>query len=304
MQMETSNKITCRKAAVFSDIHANYHAFAACYQHAVEHGADCFIFLGDYILDLADPQKTLDLVYEIQSKHPTVCLRGNRERYMLECKNGTASFQKGSKTGSLLYTYQQLRDRDFAFFDSLPIYDRIELNGIPFEIAHATKEEDRYYFEETDGKMDCVFPQMDANYMLTGHSHKQYIQHWGEKTIINPGSIGVPRRYGYLTQYAMLEFAGQGVDCALYQIPYDVKAMIHRQFESGLMEYAPYWAIGILYDVLTGEEYALKLLERVLEYADGDEAVIRDEQIWCQFAGEMGMKFTEKEIADAFASAL
>ena len=298
--MKENKSVACRRAAVFSDIHSNSYAFSACYHHAAEHGADCFIFLGDYISDLADPQKTLDLVYEIQSKYPTFCLRGNRERYMLECKNGIASFQKGSKTGSLLYTYQQLTDRDLAFFDSLPIYGRIELNGIPFEIAHAVRGDDRYYFEEKDGKMDCVFPQMETKYLLTGHSHKQYIQRCGQKTIINPGSIGVPRRYGYLTQYAMLEFTEQGVDCVLYQIPYDVKAMLHRQFESGLMEYAPYWSIGILYDVLTGEEYTLKLLEQVLEYAEGDEAVVHDEQIWHQFAAEMGMKFTEKEILESF----
>ena len=298
------NKINCRKAAIFSDIHSNYHAFAACYADALKNGADCFIFLGDYISDLADPQKSLDLVYEIQSKYPTVCLLGNRERYMLECKNGTSSFQKGSQTGSLLYTYQQLRPQDFAFLESLPSYDRIELNGIPFEIAHSVQKNDRYYFDETDGKMECVFSQMQTSFLLTGHSHKQYIQCKGEKTIINPGSVGVPRRHGYLTQYAILEFESASFQCIFHQIPYDAKAMIRRQFESGLMEYAPHWAIGILYDVLTGEEYVLKLLERVSEYADGDDTIIHDEQIWHQFASEMGMKFTQKEIEDAFASGL
>ncbi len=302
--MNKSNDILCHKAAVFSDIHANYHAFAACYQHALDNGADCFIFLGDYISDLADPQKTLDLVYEIQEKYPTFCLIGNRERYMLECKNGVAAFKMGSKTGSLLYTYSQLRQQDFVFMESLPIYQRIELNGIPFEIAHAVRQDDRYYFEETDGRMEKVFSQMRADYMLTGHSHKQYIQRSGKKTIINPGSIGIPRRHGHFTQYAMLEFEGGAVQCALYQLPYDAKAMIRRQFESGLMEYAPYWAIGILYDVLTGEEHTLKLLERVCQYAKGDEAVVHNEEIWKRFAGEMGMKFTEKEIVDLYESGL
>lgn len=302
--MNKSNKITCRKAAIFSDIHSNYYAFLACYQHALDNRADCFIFLGDYISDLADLQKTLDLVYEIQEKYPTVCLIGNRERYMLECKNGVAAFKMGSKTGSLLYTYSQLRQRDFVFMESLPNYQRIELNGILFEIAHAVREDDRYYFEEADGRMEKVFSQMQADYMLTGHSHKQYIQRSGKKTIINPGSIGVPRRYGYLTQYAMLEFEDQAVQCELYQLPYDAKAMIRRQFESGLMEYAPHWAIGILYDVLSGEEYTLKLLKRVSQHADGDETVMHDERIWRRFASEMDMKFTEKEIVDAFASVL
>lgn len=298
--MTEVNKIRCSKAAVFSDIHSNYHAFAACCQHALKQGADGFIFLGDYISDLAAPRDTLDLVYEIRSKYPTACLLGNRERYMLECKNGKASFQKGSKTGSLLYTFEQLRPQDFAFFESLPIYARMELNGIPLEIAHAVKNDDRYYFEEEDGKMDCVFPQMETSFLLTGHSHKQYRKQSAEKTIINPGSIGVPRRYGYLTQYAMLDFSDQEMACSLHQIPYDGKAMIHRQFESGLTEYAPYWAIGILYDVLTGEEYTLKLLERVLEFADGNEEIVHNEQIWRKVAAEMGLKFTEKEILGVF----
>ena len=70
------------KVAVFSDIHSNYHAFWACCQDALAQNAQHFIFLGDYVSDLADPRKTMDLVYVIQQKYPTVCLRGNRERYM------------------------------------------------------------------------------------------------------------------------------------------------------------------------------------------------------------------------------
>lgn len=56
------------KAAVLSDIHSNYHAFRACFQDAQMHGVDGFIFLGDYVSDLAEPEKTLDLLYEIRAK--------------------------------------------------------------------------------------------------------------------------------------------------------------------------------------------------------------------------------------------
>ena len=74
--------------ALLSDIHSNYYAFKACYEDTVKCGAEMFIFLGDYVSDLSEPQRTMDLVYEIQSKYPTVCLRGNREGYMLDCKSG------------------------------------------------------------------------------------------------------------------------------------------------------------------------------------------------------------------------
>ena len=69
--------------AVMSDIHSNHRAFKACYEDALRHGADRFVFLGDYVSDLAQTRETLDLLYEIRDRYPTVCLRWNRERYML-----------------------------------------------------------------------------------------------------------------------------------------------------------------------------------------------------------------------------
>ena len=63
---ETSSQTFCCKVAVFSDIHSNYHAFRACFEDAKRHGAEQFIFLGDYVSDLANPCQCLDLVYEIQ----------------------------------------------------------------------------------------------------------------------------------------------------------------------------------------------------------------------------------------------
>lgn len=55
------------RVVILSDIHSNYHEFKACYENAVKCGADSFIFLGDYISNLAEPQRTLDLGYGIQS---------------------------------------------------------------------------------------------------------------------------------------------------------------------------------------------------------------------------------------------
>lgn len=287
-----------RKTAVFSDIHSNYHALKACYEDAVRGGTDLFIFLGDYVSDLSDPQRVLDLVYEISGKYPAVCLRGNRERYMLDRAKENVQFTVGSKTGSLLYTYQQLREKDLDFFENLPIYAQIEINGIQFEIAHAAKEDDRFYFAGWDDPTEIMLERMECPYMLAGHSHKQFLRKSKGKTLLNPGSIGVPRDHGHLTQYAILEFRDNEVDFDLRQTTYDVRAMIHRQFQSGLMEMAPHWAISVLYDVITGEEYTMELLNQLYAYGDGDESSVYSEEIWHRIAVDMGMKFTEEEIVD------
>ena len=279
------------KVAVFSDIHSNYHAFWACCQDALAQNAQQFIFLGDYVSDLADPRKTMDLVYEIQQKYPTVCLRGNRERYMLECQDGISSFSRGSKSGSLLYTYEHLQQKDLAFFRNLRICDTIEIGGVKIEIAHATADDDRHYFDNAYGNTAAVFQTMQCNYLLTGHSHKQYVLHQNGKTIINPGSVGIPQGGTPNPKYAMLEIVDGNVSCTLREVTYDLTEVIHAQFTSGLVDYANGWAIGILYDIITGQEQVLKLLQRVQALNR-----VHDEAAWHQEAVLLGMKFTEQEI--------
>lgn len=291
VSMAAASGFDCSRIAVFSDIHSNYHALRACFEDASMQGADGFIFLGDYVSDLADPCETLDLVYEIRSRYPTVCLRGNRERYMLEHGDGTACFTKGSKTGSLLFTYEKLRQKDLNFFRSLPVCDKIEYHGIPLEIAHAFKDDDRCYFEPEDDKIPEIFDQMEADYLLTGHSHRQYIRKQEGKTIINPGSVGVPIGSGGLSQYALLEVRDGKVTCILRSVPYDIAATVGAQFESGLVSYAKYWALGVLQDVITGREHALRLLEQVSRTGN-----VYNEENWHAAAVRMELPLSEKEI--------
>ena len=281
--------------ALLSDIHSNYYAFKACYEDAVKCGAEMFIFLGDYVSDLSEPQRTMDLVYEIGSKYPTVCLRGNREGYMLDCESGRSSFIRGSKSGSLLFTYEHLRKKDLEFIRGLKISDTIEIEGVKFEIAHAAMDNDRFYFDSNDGHAADIFPQMKCAYLLTGHSHKQYIQHNAGKTIINPGSVGIPQGGTRNPKYALLDIVDGTVSCQFREVPYNMTDAIHSQFASGLVDCAKYWVIGVLYDVITGEEWVLKLLQCVEKTGD-----FANEEVWKSAALELGMKLTEQEILDAY----
>ena len=284
--------------ALLSDIHSNYYAFKACYEDAVKCGAEMFIFLGDYVSDLSEPQRTMDLVYEIQSKYPTVCLRGNSEGYMLDCESGRSSFTRGSKSGSLLFTYEHLRKKDLEFIRGLKIADTIEIEGVRMEIAHAAMDNDRYYFDSNDGRVAEIFPQMKCDYLLTGHSHKQYIQRNAGKTIINPGSVGIPQGGTRNPKYALLGIVNGNISCQLREVPYDMEDAIHSQFSSGLVDYAKYWAIGVLYDIITGEEWVLRLLRCVGQTDD-----FNNEEAWRTAAAGLGMQLTEQEVLEWYKNA-
>ena len=197
------------------------------------------------------------------------------------------------------YTYENLRQQDLDFFKGLKIYDTIEINGVMIEIAHAAMDNDRYYFDSTDGHAAEIFPKMKCDYMLTGHCHKQYILQRDDKTIINPGSVGMPHGESRNPKYALLDIIDGTVSCELREVPYDMAQAIHAQFANGLVEYANYWAIGVLYDILTGEEWVMTLLKSVLENGD-----VYDEADWHIEAEKMGMKFTEQELLEVYQKTL
>lgn len=287
------SKFSAKKVALMSDIHSNYLAFKACFEDALSCNAGSFVFLGDYVSDLPEPNKTMELVYDIRSNFPTVCLRGNRERYMTDCDNGNINYSKGSKSGSLLYTYEHLRKNDIEFFKTLNISEIIEINGVDIEIAHSTADNDRYYFDNEDGHIAYVLPQMKCSYLLTGHSHIQYVHKEGGKTIINPGSVGLPHFGTNSAKYALLDVSSEEISCTLREVPYDIEAVIHSQFSSGLVDYAKYWAIGILYDLITGKACVMELLKYV-EKTGGQY----DEEVWHKAACNLGMKLDERAIID------
>lgn len=285
----------CRRVAVLSDIHSNYHALAACYADALSRGVEGFILLGDYVSDLAEPRRTLDLVFKIIATHPTVALRGNRERYMLECRDGVTSFAPGSRTGSFYFTYTRLCAADLNFFASLPFSSTVNIGGVRAQISHSSPDSDRYYFDSEDARVYEVMNGMREGYLIAGHSHRQYTFSHGGKTVINPGSVGVPHNADSRADYALLDAADGNLVTTVRKVSYDIPAAIHSQFASGLVATARYWAIGILYDIITGGAVALDLLHTVRERGDAG-----DESLWDTVAAELGLKSTEAEMLDLY----
>lgn len=278
---------TCVKAAILSDIHSNFQAFRACVNDAMAENVDLFIFLGDYVSDLAQPREVLDLLYRIKENYPTICLRGNRERYMLQHDAGEMAFSEGSKSGSLLYTFQNLSREDLAFFAQLPIYKRVELNGVSFELAHAGKEDDRLYFDY-HSNLTPIFSDMADDFLLCGHCHRQYLAQKEGKTILNPGSVGVPLNGDRCACYALLQFESGKIQPILRQVDYDLAATVHVQFESGLAQMAPVWSIFVLNGMISGRDRTEELLNQV------DDPL--DECQWRQAAEKMGFKMSKEEI--------
>ena len=107
--------------AVLSDIHSNHIALEACIDYIEKRNINHLIFLGDYVSNCAYPQKTMELIYKLAQDKTCWFVRGNREELLVNHADGADDGWTipSTVTGSILYTYNELSEKDVQFFKEL-----------------------------------------------------------------------------------------------------------------------------------------------------------------------------------------
>lgn len=230
--------------AVLSDIHGNYVALVRCIEYALARDIDTFIFLGDYIGELAYPQKTMQVLYGLKEQCRCFFVRGNKENYWLNYKKsgwgGLTGF--ASTTGCLTYAYENLTERDLAFFAEMSHVDEVNIPGYPpITICHGSplnaKEEMKAGKENT-----CKIMEQEKNsIILCGHTHRRERFTYGGKTLINAGSVGISLEGDGKAQMVILRGNKSGWSPEFVSVEYDREMVIADLHTSGLSGRAPYW---------------------------------------------------------------
>lgn len=270
------------KIAAFSDIHSNSVAFSTCLSMAENIGFDACVLLGDFVSDCAYPDRTMELIEKIKNKYPTELIRGNREEYLLNHLHVPSDDWKyGSRTGSLLYTFENLSRESLLAFEGMPISKTVSFSGYPpFEIAHGSHKKSRASVLPGHEDTEEMFSDMKAPLALVGHTHRMFIMQRGDKTIANPGPVGVPSGNLPGASFLMMESAKGEWKCSLHRTQYDVDRVISEMDESGLTEKSKVWARGIKAMLRTGREYLLEALDIVKALSYENHLSMDDERLW------------------------
>ncbi len=278
------------KLAAFGDIHSNHIALEACFAEAEKHGADGLLFLGDYISDCACPQKTLALLRDMASRYRCWFIRGNREEYMIDHADGKSIWNDNSQHGSLLYTYENLTSDDIAWFRSLPIVRKVDIEGAPsFEICHGALWKSRAMLLPGHVDFEQALAQMETDLLLCAHTHKTFIAKQQGKTIVNGGSVGLPCTNKPGATFAMLELADGHWQPQLFHVSYDVEAVVQEFYDSGFMDQGRVWARAITKTLRTGQDYSIPCIEIANQYAQEHNLPYDHEESWEWAAEKLGI---------------
>ncbi len=212
------------KLLILSDIHGNLPALEAVLE--AERGFDAVAFCGDLVDYGPFPVESIAWL----RKHAEHAVRGNHDNALAFDKDCHCQMLSPEASLATRQWHRSLvSTADLEFLQSLPTLDFFEWQGRHFRVSHGTPFGNPFEYLHED-QWEPLLGDIDADYVLLGHTHVQGIQRHGKVTVINPGSVGFARDRRGLAAYAVYEDG----EIQLKRAEYDRQRTIRALRESPL----------------------------------------------------------------------
>lgn len=200
------------KLLILSDIHGNWPALESVLQ--AEADADTIAFCGDVVDYGPRPVECIRWL----AANGDYMVRGNHDNALgfdRDCRC-MGSFREAS-LATRSWHRTLVGAQELEFLRGLPTLSWFEWQGQHFRMAHATPQGDLFEYLSPDQWGERV-RELDADFVLLGHTHLQGMRTFGKTAVVNPGSVGLARDRSGEASYAVYENG----EMKLKRIPYDV----------------------------------------------------------------------------------
>lgn len=222
------------KLAILSDIHGNLPALDAVISDVESFDVDHVICPGDVISFGPFSRQAAERVVE----RGWSVIRGNNEYFLLDYKTSRAPTEWNDPVqfAPTAWLDRQFDEKLRAMIGCWP--DTLNLrfrDAPPIQVFHGGPDNpwDSIYETMTDAEIENLLCNVEADYVICGHTHLPMDQQSGKWRVFNPGSVGVPLDGLFSASYMILEGNEQGWTPTFRRIPFDYEAIFEEFERSG-----------------------------------------------------------------------
>lgn len=179
---------------LIADVHANWDALLALQQ--AEPQPDAVLFAGDAVGYGPDPVPCVRWL----RAHATLAVRGNHDEFFAQGRLvGVPAELAEAASDTIAYARHFFSVNTLSDLRRWPTIASRELGGETFYLTHGTPADplggtlNPAFCPEAS--LHLLFDDVPADVIVLGHTHVPALRRFGEKLIVNPGSLGQPR-YG------------------------------------------------------------------------------------------------------------
>lgn len=181
------------KIAVISDIHGNLEALKETIKDIEKRKVDKIICLGDIVGKGAHPNECVEII----KKHCDVVIKGNCDRHFTSEHN--VEIMNEVERTRIEWNQKVLTNETKEYLSKLPYCYETYISGSFVRMFHAAPDRDNKAVVNQDSiktKYEMFLPsektisQKEADVVIYGHIHHQYMDVLYNKTLVNVGSVG------------------------------------------------------------------------------------------------------------------
>lgn len=223
------------RIAFISDIHGSFTALEAVLADIKKQGVDQIICLGDTISLGPQPLEVLNSLRELN----TINIQGNHDAAILDPSK--AEFYQITEylVPDLHWCRERLTENDYDFIKSFQNTHEVQFpNGIQLLAFHGSPLSTTHLIKATTDSsvLDEYLVGQTANVFIGGHSHIQMQRRYGNRLILNSGSIGNAFEFAYSkgkipsllpwAEYAILKQIDNTFDVDLRRVYFDIPKLV------------------------------------------------------------------------------
>jgi putative phosphoesterase len=236
------------RIGILSDIHANLIALNTVLSDLRQQRLDHLVFLGDAAVFGPQPREVIATLRTINCRN----VMGNTDDWLLHHEANEATDENARKLADIYYwCAEQLAPSDLEYLQSFhPTVEIAFDSAMTVLCFHGSPVScrDVILSSTPDQELERMLSGYSATIMIGGHTHVPMLRYHGARTLINPGSVGLPIlrqedrvRHPPWANYAIVDWTEPNLHIEFRRVVLDVDKIIQTAFDSG-MPHAEWWA--------------------------------------------------------------
>jgi len=222
------------KIAVISDIHSNILALENVLKDIKSKKVDLTVCLGDLVGYCTFPNEVINLIRE----RNIVTIMGNYDEAvgneMLVCGCDYPDPKDAeSSCLSLNWTIDNITEENKKFLRELPSSLNLNFKEKSITFIHGSPRRINEYLKENSEEAKEVMESLREDVLVCAHTHEAYYKRYGNKLLINSGSVGKPKTGNPKSNYVIMEVRDE-VKVEIIEVDYDFEKIARAIEESGL----------------------------------------------------------------------
>lgn len=224
------------RIATISDIHSNLYALNEVLADIEKRNVDMVVCTGDLVGYATRPNE----VIETLRKNKVLTIIGNYDEaignFKIICGCDYPDPKDAEKASlSMKFTSEETTDENKAYLRNLPKEAVISFNNKTIRFVHGSTRLINEYLKENSKEADEVMNNIDEDILVCGHTHIPYVKSYGEKLLVNAGSVGKSKTGSPNANYVIIDIIDSIVEVEIIEVFYDFEKVAKEIEENKIL---------------------------------------------------------------------